>query len=801
MTRFLRLTVQIWFLAFFLVSSLCFLLAYIPFTNENLFKGALFPQLIVFTHIQPWLFAATVVLTAVVFRADLRGDRRMTWLFGALAIGAAATLIRSPFRNLEDDPSAGLAWSLMALAPLIAWPVLASRPLFGPAGEDSTIEPHRAFDAAWQSAVFVVLLSGAIAWGKTGGGIPFKPVLEWSLPGHLAVSLGLFVMLVWIRAVARSFASAGRAEFVLIHIFVAVGAGLFSLAVLSSAATFSGTPARIYAACFGIAVSSFIRTMRDGTRKQRSWRGATVVLCLAGIGCGAVVLIKAITPVDWNFLFQKLIAAGAWLAAFLILYRKPMVFSGYRVPAFVALLVAVGVALVYRELQATPLVGGKDSALEHYAGYDASFRLMRDMIGVRASESDVDFYRFLSANTNIGRSVEVKPATMDLVDALAPTAGAKPHIFLFVIDSLRRDYLSAYNSAVHFTPQLNEFAHDSVVFENAFTRYGGTGLSEPSIWAGGLMLHKQYVLPFAPMNALAKLVKADGYQPLISRDAILNTILGPWPGMTELDQDKQNMNYTLCGTLNELQGRMSKAMPRDPMFVYSQSQDIHISVIQREGAKTVDSKSYEGFYAPYASRISRLDACFGEFVHELRARGVYDHSIIIVTADHGDSLGEDGRWGHAYTIYPEIVRVPLVIHLPKEMQGRFAYDQKAPAFLTDITPSLYYLLGHRPVRTSPMFGRPLFADSDRGAPPAPRDPYFVASSYGAVYGALSADGRSLYVADSTENRDHVFELSSPTVSRTPSSSERAAARESIRKTILEINRFYHFGATGIRHNP
>lgn len=38
--------------------------------------------------------------------------------------------------------------------------------------------------------------------------------------------------------------------------------------------------------------------------------------------------------------------------------------------------------------------------------------------------------------------------------------------------------------------------------ESAFTRYGATGLSEPSIWVGGRMLHKQYIEPFHPMNAL-----------------------------------------------------------------------------------------------------------------------------------------------------------------------------------------------------------------------------------------------------------------------------------------------------------
>ena len=85
---------------------------------------------------------------------------------------------------------------------------------------------------------------------------------------------------------------------------------------------------------------------------------------------------------------------------------------------------------------------------------------------------------------------------------------------MIVIDSLRRDYLSPYNSGVDFTPGVAEFARESIVLENTFTRYGGTGLSEPSIWVGGMILHKQYVTPFRPMNALQKLIESQGYRPM-----------------------------------------------------------------------------------------------------------------------------------------------------------------------------------------------------------------------------------------------------------------------------------------------
>jgi len=83
------------------------------------------------------------------------------------------------------------------------------------------------------------------------------------------------------------------------------------------------------------------------------------------------------------------------------------------------------------------------------------------------------------------------------VPSLGPApADPKPLIFLFVIDSLRPDYLRPYNAAVGFPPQIDAFAADSLLFRNAFSRYGGTGLSVSSIWMGAAGPHKQYVQPF-----------------------------------------------------------------------------------------------------------------------------------------------------------------------------------------------------------------------------------------------------------------------------------------------------------------
>jgi Sulfatase len=69
------------------------------------------------------------------------------------------------------------------------------------------------------------------------------------------------------------------------------------------------------------------------------------------------------------------------------------------------------------------------------------------------------------------------------------------------------------------------------------------------------------------------------------------------------------------------------------------------------------------------ARLERIDACLGRFVSFLKARGRYDNSIIVLASDHGDSLGENGRWGHAMWLFPEDVRLPLIVHAPRALQS------------------------------------------------------------------------------------------------------------------------------------
>jgi hypothetical protein len=440
--------------------------------------------------------------------------------------------------------------------------------------------------------------------------------------------------------------------------------------------------------------------------------------------------------------------------------------------------------------------GGKGAAGAESAAWtgDVSSRLIVDALKP-AAPTDSGLYEYLQRNTNIAHSIHVAPVSVDLAPLEQPSA-RRPHIFLFVVDSLRRDYLSPYNAAVDFTPSIGRFAAESTVFERAFTRYGGTGLSVPSIWVGGLLLHKQYVTPFHPMNTLSKLLEAERYVQAISMEDIVETIVPPGASREPLDVGVAVKHHRLCGTLGEVRSRLDRIQAQgDPAFVYTLPQDIHVSTIAREDRVAEDGRKYDGFNPAYASRVRRLDACFGEFIEDLKARGMYDESIVILTSDHGDSLGEEGRMGHAYTIFPEVIQVPLLVHLPAYLRADYVADGASIAFTSDITPSLYALLGHTPVPPNELFGVPLFRAAGLRAP-ARQDVEVVASSYGSVYGALLDDGRRLYIIDAVSLREHVYELDGTAAGHATAvrSTDRDAGQRAIRATIEEISRFYGYAS-------
>ncbi|HRX51781.1 MAG TPA: sulfatase [Candidatus Krumholzibacteria bacterium] len=126
----------------------------------------------------------------------------------------------------------------------------------------------------------------------------------------------------------------------------------------------------------------------------------------------------------------------------------------------------------------------------------------------------------------------------------------------------------------------------------------------------------------------------------------------------------------------------------------------------------------------YAGDVWTADRHLGELLQALREQGLDDDTVIIVTSDHGEQLGEHGLVEHQFSLYEPLLHVPLVVRVPPALRGRFDAGAPAggeridPVQTTDLYATVLDLAGVRPAE-APRFSRSLFA----GPNPADRPVY------------------------------------------------------------------------------
>ena len=259
------------------------------------------------------------------------------------------------------------------------------------------------------------------------------------------------------------------------------------------------------------------------------------------------------------------------------------------------------------------------------------------------------------------------------------------------------------------------------------------------------------------MHSLEKLLDRVGYRRLMSDDHLVTALFQPSPATTLLDVDIDEMDHNVCSTVRELQTRLD-ATTGDPRPIFAMTRPLQLHVARLARDTPPPASAYPGFVPGYAAQVAALDRCLGEFVDYLKARKLYDESVVILTSDHGESLGEEGRWGHAYTLHPEVVQIPLIVHLPSKLAAALTTDPARVALSTDITPTLYALAGQAPRKLGILYGEPLFTPIGQLVQPRRREAFMLASSYGPVYAMLRHNGRSLYIASAIEGRDVAYEM-------------------------------------------
>jgi hypothetical protein len=766
--------------AYFLLTSVYCLLAFLPYTYYALIKAPPYAWMPWFAHHQPALFWMTLLAAAFAYWFAVKSGTYFA-LFGMqILLGIYITV--KPFLPTLQSNASALMWSLVALSPVI---------LIGAA--DLVCQKSRmtnnpdlgcllTYSAIVCIAFMVALLSAAgthvrsyaetHSWNLHAGDLELA---GWSVISHVFVAILILTILNLIFVVSRKTVRPQLSRVAMLGVLIWLALWTALLRFLENALSVQGWPAYAYAGTLAAALAllgfSIVLPFRfrAGADKALSPGGkAGFIVIAAALSLATLVLPSLIAGGDWNGVLQSTFTLLFWLGFSVCFFRLRPRSGSYSLSTILGIVVLT--AFTYKGLQASAIFWGKPlgatdddiaRTMESYASQDASFQLAHHLLGNARVEPCGDLCRIMREHTNI-RDAHTK-TEVNLVEPLLPAAADRPNIFIFVIDSLRPDYLGAYNPKVDFTPNLDSFAHESIALRNVYTQYAGTTLSEPAIWSGAMLLHTHYLQPFSKVNSLEKMAHADNYQTVVSFDTVLSQILTPADDLIKLDTDKSLWNhFEVCSTVQQLEGTLDRRPDKlRPVLFYTQPMNVHqFANNDLPGMTSENWKIRPGFQNRIAYEVHTVDECMGQFISYLKARGIYDNSIVVLTSDHGDATGQFGRTSHSISIYPEIMRVPLIVHLPSAMRNRFVYDDSQLSTLTDITPSLYYLLGHKAIETNPLYGRPIFvettAELDRRQP---RE-LFLASDVRAVYGILADNGRYLYVTYDSPADSFLFDLAS-----------------------------------------
>lgn len=770
--------------AYFVLTSLYCLLAFLPYTYFFLIKAPPYAWMPWFVRHQAALYwvAAVALSIAGWNMRDSWKTRNWRFLASIAALASAGIyLTLRPFLPALQNSSAAYWWSLVALMPLLManwW-----RPSDSVSSRANSI-PRDADLFPYSTAVLiacalsVIYLAGARLRIYTqihtvSFHVADSEFALWSLISHIVLALAIFslINLVGVLAVKTAKPRTVRLAANGALIFAALWSVLYHF--LASALSFNGRLACAFAAslaltltCWGFSVVlPFSERAKPIDSKQVAFGTWGALLASGAI---AVAFPYVIGDADWSGFLQSTVTLLLWVVASVCVLRLRPMRARYSMVTILSVIVLS--ALLYEGLQATEIfwshsLGSTDDeislTLEAYGGNDNSFQLAHHILGNSRNEVCGDLCRILRENTNI-RDARVGNG-VELVDHLAPATSDRPNIFVFVIDSMRPDYLGAYNPRVDYTPNLDAFARDSIVLHNVYTQYAGTSLSEPAIWAGATLLHAHYPQPFSKLNSLDRMLHADNYRMLVSMDEVLREILPADDDLVKLDTDKLLWNRLELGsTLQQAESVLnSQHDSNQPVFLYAQPKNVHQFAQNDVPSPTSQHwRERPGLSPRITYEVHWVDSCLGQFFSYLKQQGMYDNSIIIVTSDHGDATGELGRTSHSTSIWPEVMHVPLIIHLPRALRERMVYDDTRLATLTDITPTLYYLLGHRPIRENPLYGRPLLADNRNELNAYPARDFLLASDVRAVYGILTADGRYLYTTYDSPAESYLFDLKS-----------------------------------------
>ena len=301
------------------------------------------------------------------------------------------------------------------------------------------------------------------------------------------------------------------------------------------------------------------------------------------------------------------------------------------------------------------------------------------------------------------------------------------NVLLITIDTLRPDRLSCYSTLHVQTPRIDSLAAKGVLFLKAFAHTPTTLPSHTNILLGttplyhGVHDNQNFVVP-KEFLSLAGLLKQNGYATGAFVGAFpLDSRFGLTRGFDIYDDNygsKINQEFSYVERRAEVVVQKASdwlQQQRSPWFLWIHCFDPHQKYDPPEPFKTKFNDH------PYDGEVAYVDFALGPLLDLIEKKGLDKTTLVVLTGDHGESLGEHGEATHGYFAYNSSLWVPLIISFPGTKSAKVDDN----VCHVDIYPTVCEILGLK----KPSFLQGLSLLPAIQGKPMPRREIYVESLY------------------------------------------------------------------------
>jgi lipoteichoic acid synthase len=516
------------------------------------------------------------------------------------------------------------------------------------------------------------------------------------------------------------------------------------------------------------------------------------------------MLVQGVTLAAWVLLVAALLYAALgpfFVTRFIVWWRvRPEVAPSTEGPEKVSLSISLGLCLLALGLASLSL-------RENLNPYDEYLRLTGQE-SQRVTHLNKPLVRDPLANVLVSAAEELRreepqdvapyPSLADSPPAsLLPTGYEQRNVALIFLESTRAQSVTPYNEDLETTPFMDELAKKSLLAERAYGSVPYTSKSSVAVNCGIFPHPVQLSYGLAPeaspggipAKCLPDLLKDQGYGTAYFTTSeksfedfgdLVNNF-----GYEELysyeSMDKQDYSRLRSEGLS---GDEAMLEPSEEWLTEQKESGnpflaAYLTAVTHYPYLVPDSYEQENFAEDedlnrYLNAIRLQDMFLESLFDQYKDLGLYEDTVFVIVADHGEGFGEHGLYTHGNVPYEEGLKIPLIVHDPKRFES--GARVRAPVGQLDVLPTIAELLGYE-IEGGAYQGNSFLGSLSEDRP-------LTFSCWSAEQCLASLEGTEKYIYHYDNRPDELFDLSEDPLEQENLANERQEEVERRRSELL-----------------